>query len=595
LTGIQDAHSSSDGEACVPRTTASTAVAPEGRPDYFNRVNVDLLQYIPQTARVVVEFGCGKGALGAAYKRINPRCRWIGVELNAEAAAHAVARLDQVVVADAAAPPLDDLDIPTCGADCLIYGDVLEHLINPWESLARHLSILADNGLVLACVPNVQHWSILSSLLHGRFDYADEGLLDRTHLRFFTADSLRRFFESVGLQVHAMHPRVFRKEVGQTFVKALSSALPALGITDQEAFTRQVQAYQYIARAVRRRPRPLLLQAMTLKPVGAVNDVRILQPLRALASVPGLQVTVQERKATLCADTAPPDRVFLWQRPILTHRDNLDSIRRLLDRGYVIVTEFDDDPVLWPEIANNDHLTFKGVHAVQTSTPILADLLRQWNPEIAVFPNALNEISPLPSPPGPDAPLTLFFGALNREQDWAPLMPGLNRILAAQGEHLHVSVVHDRAFFEALETAHKTFTPTCDYPRYQALLKAADVALLPLRDTPFNRRKSDLKFIECGALGTVALASPVVYGSSLRDGDTGVLFDDPPAFEDRLARLLDDTPWREQIRKAAHAYVGAERLQAFQTETRLAWYRDLIARRASLTEALYQRVPALRP
>ena len=565
------------------------------RPGYHDRVNKDLLRMIPRTARTVLEFGCGGGALGAAYKSMAPNCVWLGVELLPEAAARAAGVLDRVVVADAATLPRADLALPRDGVDCLVYGDVLEHLADPWASLARHVEALAEDGMVLACVPNVQHWTILRDLLRGRFDYTDEGLMDRTHLRFFTASGLRALFESAGLVVHDMQARVLRGDVDQAFVNAIAPALPALGITDTAAFHRQVSAFQHIVRAGRRSARPLLVQALTLRPQGAVNDVRVHQPLRTMTTVPGVQVIGQEKTTSLCKEGAPPDRVFLWQRPILTRPHSPESLRRIIARGYVVITEFDDDPSVWPAIAENDYLTYRGVHAVQTSTRRLADLFRQWNPEVAVFANAVETLPPLAPAPAADARPTLFFGAFNRGEDWAPIMPALNRVLARHGGGVHVSVVYDRTFFDALETSAKTFTPLCDYPTYRRLIRDADIALLPLEDTPFNRGKSDLKFIESAAQGTVALASPVVYAETLRDGETGVLFTDAASFEDRLDRLLGDAAWRDRIRRAAHAYVRDHRMQAAQTGTRLAWYRDLVARRPALTEAIYQRVPDLRP
>ena len=105
---------------------------------------------------------------------------------------------------------------------------------------------------------------------------------------------------------------------------------------------------------------------------------------------------------------------------------------------------------------------FARVHAVQTSTQALAEVLRQRNPEVRVFPNAIR-VLPEPCNFADADTITLFFGALNREPDWRPLMPTLNAVAATVGERLRFAVVHDRAFFDALETPHKSFTPTCDH------------------------------------------------------------------------------------------------------------------------------------
>src|SRR6202035_5826890 len=100
-------------------------------------------------------------------------------------------------------------------------------------------------------------------------------------------------------------------------------------------------------------------------------------------------------------------------------------IRSLLSDGWLIVTEFDDHPDHFGMLHAENQFAFRGVHALQVSTPALADILRPRNPEIAVFPNAIQSLPDVRNFLDPQV-LTLFFGALNREADWAPLMPMLN-------------------------------------------------------------------------------------------------------------------------------------------------------------------------
>lgn len=83
----------------------------------------------------------------------------------------------------------------------MILADVLEHLADPWETLRQVRRVLAPGGTVVASIPNVRHWQVVRDLLEGRWEYAEAGILDRTHRWFFTRRSLARLFEETGFTV----------------------------------------------------------------------------------------------------------------------------------------------------------------------------------------------------------------------------------------------------------------------------------------------------------------------------------------------------------------------------------------------------------
>jgi SAM-dependent methyltransferase len=548
-------------------------------------VNQDVLDRIPLDARVVLDVGCGTGALGASYRRLNPRARMLGIESDPTAAAIAAQRLHEVAVGDVEAAPLPFA--PAGGIDCIIYGDVLSHLRDPWTLLRQHTEALSDEGTFLICIPNVEHWTFAERLLRGVWDYESSGLLDKGHLRWFSLETMRKGLGALGLVPCDVHPRIFDGEQVAAFVNALAPSLRTLGV-DPQAYADRAAPLQYVWR-VRKRPRTLMtIGANMLAPVGGVSHLRVVYPMRALSTDPSIVVRIGQNADQVGADTEMP-RIFVLHRPALTGQSAAGLMRRLRAGGWMVVTEFDDHPDFFQSMQSEDQFSFRAVHAVQTSTPALAEVLRARNPEVQVFPNAIHILPEIRNFADPNT-TTLFFGALNRERDWQALMPILNAVAATVGDRLRFIVVHDRAFFEALETPHKSFTPTCDHDTYMSLLCRSEISFMPLGDTWFNRAKSDLKFIEAGACRVAALASHVVYGDSIEDGVTGLLFRDGEQLRARLLRLIAMPAMARGLGDAARSHVAAERMFAYQVAPRIAWYRSLWERRDELERARVERM-----
>ena len=147
-------------------------------PAYYDRINHQLLESIPKNLGRIIEVGCGTGSLGAAYKQDNPNSEYIGLELNPEAVHIAQDRLDRALCFNVETSDESQLGIAPQSCDALIYGDVLEHLHDPWKILNHHVSWLKPGGYVLASIPNIQHWTILRNLIQGKWEYEDEGLLE---------------------------------------------------------------------------------------------------------------------------------------------------------------------------------------------------------------------------------------------------------------------------------------------------------------------------------------------------------------------------------------------------------------------------------
>jgi 2-polyprenyl-3-methyl-5-hydroxy-6-metoxy-1,4-benzoquinol methylase len=155
--------------------------------------------FVPSTARSVLDIGCGAGAFGAGLKAERPDVAVWGVEPDPGAAAVAAGCLDRVLTGTAPAV-LSALEERRF--DCVVMNDVVEHVLEPEDLLRAVLPHIAPGGRLVASIPNIRHHTAVADLaLRGRWEYTDEGILDRTHLRFFTRSSMRALLERCGYRV----------------------------------------------------------------------------------------------------------------------------------------------------------------------------------------------------------------------------------------------------------------------------------------------------------------------------------------------------------------------------------------------------------
>jgi 2-polyprenyl-3-methyl-5-hydroxy-6-metoxy-1,4-benzoquinol methylase len=155
----------------------------------------EMLQYIPQYTKTILDVGCARGEFMALAKKKLGLIAW-GIEINSEAAQIAQATLDKVISKD-----INDAlnELPANYFDCIVFNDVLEHLIDPYTLLTQVKNFLTKDGVVIASIPNIRHAPTLYQLLiKGNWDYQEYGVLDKTHLRFFTKKSIKKMFESQG-------------------------------------------------------------------------------------------------------------------------------------------------------------------------------------------------------------------------------------------------------------------------------------------------------------------------------------------------------------------------------------------------------------
>lgn len=172
-------------------------------PDLDNPSNVHHIQFamIPANS-VVLDVGCHTGILGATLTS-KKSAKVIGLDTDRAALAVARTRLEDAIELDLEAPgwelQLQHAGLP--GFDVVLFGDVLEHTRDPHAILLATKKLLKPDGRIVVSIPNVAHWRVRLGLLRGRFTYTDSGILDRTHLRFFTHASGRQLLQQAGYKI----------------------------------------------------------------------------------------------------------------------------------------------------------------------------------------------------------------------------------------------------------------------------------------------------------------------------------------------------------------------------------------------------------
>jgi SAM-dependent methyltransferase len=209
-------------------------------------VNSDLLALMPTTARRVVEVGCMHGHFAQAYRAMNPAVHFTGVDIDPDYAAVAAQTCDRALAGDIETFERTAFD-SLFPSDCWVFGDCLEHLRDPWRVLREIRERIDADGCLVACVPNAQHWSVQMRLATGLFRYEDSGLLDRTHLRWFTRVTLLEMFQQGGWHVEAGVSRSLPQTAPPLLMEGVRVIARASGADPDQAVA-DAGVFQYVFR-----------------------------------------------------------------------------------------------------------------------------------------------------------------------------------------------------------------------------------------------------------------------------------------------------------------------------------------------------------
>ena len=214
----------------------------------LNSVPAQLARHVPSGSRVL-DIGCASGNFSSFLIR-ERNCTVVGLEKDPDAAAAARANGLSVHEVDLEAISIRE-ELRGARFDRIILADVLEHLTRPEQVLAEAAAMLRPRGQLLVSIPNISHIDVVLALVHDRWEYRDSGLLDRTHIHFFTESSFRQLAGSVGLVIRGLHRLTLPPLHTELWPPNAPRPAP-LGLTELEAFTRRAnpncEVYQFVFR-----------------------------------------------------------------------------------------------------------------------------------------------------------------------------------------------------------------------------------------------------------------------------------------------------------------------------------------------------------
>lgn len=215
---------------------------------YYRSPRPELQAHVPLRAKRVLDCGCGGGEFGLALKH-RGATEVCGIEIVERAYAFAKQNLDHAILGS-----IEQIELPWEDEyfDCVVFGDVLEHLIDPIHALKKASRVLARDGVIVMSIPNIRFWQQVMMHANGRWQYEDAGIMDRTHLRFFCAPDMHQMVADAGLDVLTIQPLSMwpPKELPRDKDGCLRLGKVTLGPLDDAEY-QDLLVYQYLVVAAK--------------------------------------------------------------------------------------------------------------------------------------------------------------------------------------------------------------------------------------------------------------------------------------------------------------------------------------------------------
>ena len=539
--------------------------------EYVDRVaNGQLLQ--------VLDVGCSSGYFGSALKAAGHTV-W-GIEPNKVSATIANGKLDYVFVGI-----VEDFitAFPDKKFDVIYFGDVLEHIAYPNQVLDQCHHLLVEGGAIVASVPNVAHISVRAMLLEGRWEYSELGILDKTHLRFFTRNSIEELFvdsEYTVVEVNAVKL--------STELVANSCKIPfnKLAVDCVESFAADDRKYdfQYVLLAVpthakKGRCSQLLLEKSKIKVLAlSLNieqshfNVRLGDPLRAWAAIYGGDFVSKtfvdcDQQSIVWAD------VVVIQRHLDIQVMKVISLATRL--GKKVVFDIDDLMIDLPEFLSHHKVglagyatalesTLRQVNCVTVTTKRLGQQLDRFSRPVTVIPNCVSagELQPVDPKYWKNGMATIVVAASDAVLvDF--ILPAISQLIQRKDIAVKVLVIGPPgdAFDRAKVKCERV--PNFTYHEFKKFIRTIEnpIGIIPLDDSVFSSCKSPVKYFDYSLAGIPVICSDVPpYADVIKNGVTGLLVagNTTENWINAIEELVQSVTKRKEMTAQAVAFVEKE-------------------------------------
>lgn len=538
----------------------------------------------------VLEIGCSSGYFGAALRSEGHIVT--GIEPDEKSATHAKNVLNNIYCGFA-----QDFfrENPNKKFDVITFGDVLEHLSHPLDALLQAKEHLHDGGRIIISVPNISHGSIRAMLLNGDWQYSDLGILDRTHLRFFTKESLIELIHQAGMRIRFIQPvRLSIIESARMCNIKLNAkrAANVLDIHDDDT----INDFQYVAAIEKGTSDPALTRILSNKnplkvliladdPASNITKLRLELPLQQWAWEGGRHIRLINYGEFTAEDLEWAD-VFILQRGHT--KKALQAATLVAAKQKPLVYEIDDLLTEIPEFLNHHKEMIRNrkyiikcmeyASLITVTTDRLAKALQAPPQKVAICPNYAR----------PTTGTSVEFQPLHTDQSdcTALIIASSDRVLI---EFLIQPLKEIKSRFQEkvkfiiigpiTEKFKKSgldgdFHEIIPYESFSKLLRQQPnpIGIIPLDESSFSSCKSPVKYFDYTAAGLPVLCSNVPpYADVIIDGTDGILVkNEKEAWVSALVRIISDHEFRKQL------LVNAQRKVATEHEikkTTAAWRR----------------------